>query len=220
MAAVRDSLCNIGPLEIPRPKCEGFQFIPTRGRMGFYRSIKRDGGKYGLKINTQGPRRPALPDAFIRSTSVENGQENAQNIPEPPKSAPPMTSMFQRQEVFINTNGNSAAKPPLPPNRFNGQNNVNNRYVYQVYNQNVNGYARPAQSPHGISPLAMGPLVAEPEITVPEPDYDTSDNNEPPKSSRASSISRKSSENGSIERKIENSLEKNNQKVTFVSEKF
>uniref|UniRef100_A0A914XVW0 Uncharacterized protein n=1 Tax=Panagrolaimus superbus TaxID=310955 RepID=A0A914XVW0_9BILA len=60
----RDSLCNIGAVQIPRPKCAGFQFVPTRGRMGFYRSIKRDGHKYGIEIkNERGPRRPQLPDA-------------------------------------------------------------------------------------------------------------------------------------------------------------
>jgi hypothetical protein len=60
----RDSLCNIGAVQIPRPKCAGFQFVPTRGRMGFYRSIKRDGHKYGIDIkNERGPRRPQLPDA-------------------------------------------------------------------------------------------------------------------------------------------------------------
>jgi|UniRef100_A0AC35FQM8 hypothetical protein len=60
----RDSLCNIGAVQIPRPKCAGFQFVPTRGRMGFYRSIKRDGHKYGIEMkNERGPRRPQLPDA-------------------------------------------------------------------------------------------------------------------------------------------------------------
>lgn len=32
-----DILQSITPLEIPRPKCHGMQFVPTRGRYGFYR---------------------------------------------------------------------------------------------------------------------------------------------------------------------------------------
>lgn len=36
MTAVRDSLCNMEPVHIPRPQISGLQFIPTRGRLGFY----------------------------------------------------------------------------------------------------------------------------------------------------------------------------------------
>lgn len=37
MTAVRDSLCNLEPVQIPRPQISGLQFIPTRGRLGFYK---------------------------------------------------------------------------------------------------------------------------------------------------------------------------------------
>ncbi|VDK46320.1 unnamed protein product [Anisakis simplex] len=63
MTAVRDTLCNLRPLEIPRPHIPGLQFIPTRGRLGFYKSIRRDGAQFGLQIKPMGPRRPALADA-------------------------------------------------------------------------------------------------------------------------------------------------------------
>uniref|UniRef100_A0A914ZDE3 Uncharacterized protein n=1 Tax=Parascaris univalens TaxID=6257 RepID=A0A914ZDE3_PARUN len=63
MTAVRDTLCNLRPLEIPRPHISGLQFIPTRGRLGFYKSIRREGAQYGIQIKPSGPRRPALADA-------------------------------------------------------------------------------------------------------------------------------------------------------------
>lgn len=37
MTAIRDNLCELKRLEIPRPKCQGMQFVATRGRQGFYR---------------------------------------------------------------------------------------------------------------------------------------------------------------------------------------
>lgn len=64
MTAVRDTLCNLRPLEIPRPHVPGFQFITTRGRQGFYKSIRRDGAQYGIHIKSTGPRRPTLADAY------------------------------------------------------------------------------------------------------------------------------------------------------------
>uniref|UniRef100_A0A7E4VL56 Myozenin-3 n=1 Tax=Panagrellus redivivus TaxID=6233 RepID=A0A7E4VL56_PANRE len=72
----RDSFCELGNLQIPRPKCNGFQFVPTRGRMGFYRSIKRDGEKYGVQIKSQCQRRPGLPNLW------QNGTDGA-TVPEP-----------------------------------------------------------------------------------------------------------------------------------------
>lgn len=35
---MRDSLCDLRPIEIPRPKFSGMQFISTRGRYGFYQA--------------------------------------------------------------------------------------------------------------------------------------------------------------------------------------
>ncbi|KAI1730869.1 hypothetical protein Ddc_03588 [Ditylenchus destructor] len=78
MTAVRDTLCNLSPVEIPRPKCAGFQFVRTRGRMGFYQSIKRDGEKYGVQIKNQGPRRPSLPGPDFWATSSDSRETEAQ----------------------------------------------------------------------------------------------------------------------------------------------
>uniref|UniRef100_A0A183VF87 IRS-type PTB domain-containing protein n=1 Tax=Toxocara canis TaxID=6265 RepID=A0A183VF87_TOXCA len=79
MTAVRDTLCNLRPLEIPRPHIPGLQFIPTRGRLGFYRSIRREGAQYGIQIKAAGPRRPALADACwgpIESTKETNAESS------------------------------------------------------------------------------------------------------------------------------------------------
>ncbi|KHN75968.1 Uncharacterized protein Tcan_18220 [Toxocara canis] len=79
MTAVRDTLCNLRPLEIPRPHIPGLQFIPTRGRLGFYRSIRREGAQYGIQIKAAGPRRPALADACwgpIESTKETNTESS------------------------------------------------------------------------------------------------------------------------------------------------
>ncbi|EFO24341.1 hypothetical protein LOAG_04144 [Loa loa] len=65
MAAVRDSLCNMEPVQIPRPQISGLQFIPTRGRLGFYATIRRDGEKYGVGMKPIGPRRPVLSDGLF-----------------------------------------------------------------------------------------------------------------------------------------------------------
>ncbi|VDK75098.1 unnamed protein product [Litomosoides sigmodontis] len=65
MTAMRDSLCNMEPVQIPRPQISGLQFIPTRGRLGFYATICRDGEKYGVEIKRIGPRRPVLSDGLF-----------------------------------------------------------------------------------------------------------------------------------------------------------
>ncbi|VIO89956.1 Uncharacterized protein BM_BM18090 [Brugia malayi] len=66
MAAVRDSLCNMEPVQIPRPQISGLQFIPTRGRLGFYATIRRDGEKYGVGMKPIGPRRPVLSESLFK----------------------------------------------------------------------------------------------------------------------------------------------------------
>ncbi|VDM92352.1 unnamed protein product [Onchocerca ochengi] len=66
MTAVRDSLCNMEPVQIPRPQISGLQFIPTRGRLGFYATIRRDGEKFGVGMKPIGPRRPALSDDLFK----------------------------------------------------------------------------------------------------------------------------------------------------------
>lgn len=34
---IRDSLCDLGRMEIPRPQFHGMQFVATRGKLGFYK---------------------------------------------------------------------------------------------------------------------------------------------------------------------------------------
>uniref|UniRef100_A0AC34Q3R0 Uncharacterized protein n=1 Tax=Panagrolaimus sp. JU765 TaxID=591449 RepID=A0AC34Q3R0_9BILA len=125
MATVsRDGLLNIGTVQIPRPKCQGFQFVNTRGRMGFYRSIKRDGEKYGIQMKNMGPRRPQLPDAGFwkppeeTQNNNEEKQFNANKTPESP--TPNFVRNFDRPSNGVNANRGSAiaqinkAKPPPP----------------------------------------------------------------------------------------------------------
>ncbi|MFH4979183.1 hypothetical protein AB6A40_005892 [Gnathostoma spinigerum] len=80
MAAVRDALCNIQPLEIPRPQVSGLQFIPTRGRQGFYRSIRREGAQYGVKIRENGPRRTPLSDVDWSADSDNQPRDSGGDI--------------------------------------------------------------------------------------------------------------------------------------------
>ncbi|KIH68593.1 hypothetical protein ANCDUO_01067 [Ancylostoma duodenale] len=64
---IRDNLCDLGRMEIPRPQFHGMQFVATRGKLGFYKTIRENGSKYGIHVKSQGPRRPALNnDIFVR----------------------------------------------------------------------------------------------------------------------------------------------------------
>ncbi|GMT03939.1 hypothetical protein PENTCL1PPCAC_26113, partial [Pristionchus entomophagus] len=75
-----DLYASLTPLEIPRPKCHGMQFVPTRGRYGFYRTIRAEGSKYGVSIKGMGPRRPVLSkDLFQRPQTVIEEEERADN---------------------------------------------------------------------------------------------------------------------------------------------
>ncbi|KAK5980025.1 hypothetical protein GCK32_000126 [Trichostrongylus colubriformis] len=69
---IRDSLCDLGRMEIPRPQFRGMQFIATRGKLGFYKTIRESGSKYGLQVRPQGPRRPVLNnDIFLKPSTVK-----------------------------------------------------------------------------------------------------------------------------------------------------
>ncbi|VDM62578.1 unnamed protein product [Angiostrongylus costaricensis] len=69
---IRDSLCDLGRMEIPRPQFHGMQFVATRGKQGFYKTIRENGSKYGLQVKPQGPRRPVLSnDLFVRPSTME-----------------------------------------------------------------------------------------------------------------------------------------------------
>lgn len=82
MAAVPDSLANLGSFQIPRPKCVGMEFVTIRGsRSGFYRSINRSVAlKYGLIQQRQAGRRPTIPDGWVAPLGA--------GIPEEPEIEP------------------------------------------------------------------------------------------------------------------------------------
>ncbi|VDN84131.1 unnamed protein product [Brugia pahangi] len=82
MAAVRDSLCNMEPVQIPRPQISGLQFIPTRGRLGFYATIRRDGEKYGVGMKPIGPRRPVLSESLFKDDCNISKTSNTKTINE------------------------------------------------------------------------------------------------------------------------------------------
>lgn len=76
---IRDSLCDLGRMEIPRPQFHGMQFVATRGKLGFYKTIRENGSKYGVQIKAQGPRRPILSnDIFLRPMTVK--EESTEDV--------------------------------------------------------------------------------------------------------------------------------------------
>ncbi|CAD6189071.1 unnamed protein product [Caenorhabditis auriculariae] len=102
MTAIRDNLCDLGRMEIPRPKCTGMQFVATRGRQGFYRTIRENGAKYGLQIKPQGPRRPQLSsDLFHRPLTVM--EENREELDAPEQTSQPS----YKQDSHVNYNNNN-----------------------------------------------------------------------------------------------------------------
>uniref|UniRef100_A0A8R1E4X6 Uncharacterized protein n=1 Tax=Caenorhabditis japonica TaxID=281687 RepID=A0A8R1E4X6_CAEJA len=112
MTAIRDNLCELGRLEIPRPKCQGMQFVATRGRQGFYRTIRENGAMYGIQLKPQGPKRPTLSsDLFNRPTTVP--EENFEEV----EAA--QTSQPELKKVELNNNNNYkvnyASRPPVAP---------------------------------------------------------------------------------------------------------
>ncbi|CAI2357528.1 unnamed protein product [Caenorhabditis sp. 36 PRJEB53466] len=112
MTAIRDNLCELGRLEIPRPKCQGMQFVATRGKQGFYRTIRENGAMYGIQLKPQGPKRPQLSsDLFNRPMTVP--EENSEELEEAQTSSPEL------KKVEMNNNNNYkinyASRPPMPP---------------------------------------------------------------------------------------------------------
>uniref|UniRef100_A0A1I7U073 Uncharacterized protein n=1 Tax=Caenorhabditis tropicalis TaxID=1561998 RepID=A0A1I7U073_9PELO len=112
MTAIRDNLCELKRLEIPRPKCQGMQFVATRGRQGFYRTIRENGAMYGIQLKPQGPKRPQLSsDLFNRPMTVP--EENSEEVEEAQTSHPEV------KKVELNNNNNYkinyATRPPMPP---------------------------------------------------------------------------------------------------------
>ncbi len=58
-ARLLESICSLQPLRIPRPQCTGMEWVPTRGRQGYYLSTRRR--DYG---NNGQPKRPPLAGLF------------------------------------------------------------------------------------------------------------------------------------------------------------
>lgn len=151
MAAVRDTLCKLRPVEIPRPKCAGLQFVATRGRFGFYQSIKRDGEKYGIQIKSQGPRRPTLPDPWLKALQTNDSPQT-----------PPIRSNGKVETSTSEKNGQQRKT-----DQYHGQEvqlpkisevKAHNRLVIS---QSSGYYSTPQHS-----------IVEEPEEHEPEPDYE------------------------------------------------
>ncbi|KAK6031000.1 hypothetical protein OSTOST_02852 [Ostertagia ostertagi] len=108
---IRDNLCDLGRMEIPRPQFHGMQFIATRGKLGFYKTIRENGSKYGVQVRAQGPRRPVLSnDIFLKPSTVKEEAVEDSPLPE-------------------NRNANrppiSRAKPSDPDRDRNSQNSKN-----------------------------------------------------------------------------------------------
>uniref|UniRef100_A0A1I7S0H0 Uncharacterized protein n=1 Tax=Bursaphelenchus xylophilus TaxID=6326 RepID=A0A1I7S0H0_BURXY len=73
-ATIRENLLKfeLRPMEIPRPKCVGMEFVQTIGRQGFYKTVRNEAQKYGVAIKEKGPRRPVLPDFWQNSQSSDS----------------------------------------------------------------------------------------------------------------------------------------------------
>ncbi|PAV60901.1 hypothetical protein WR25_17153 [Diploscapter pachys] len=76
--AMRDSLIDKGLIVIPRPHYNNMQFVATRGRQGFYRTIRENGAQYGVNIRPQGARRPQLnANLFVRPDTLKEEDEES-----------------------------------------------------------------------------------------------------------------------------------------------
>ncbi|KAL3990426.1 hypothetical protein ACH3XW_31725 [Acanthocheilonema viteae] len=114
MTAVRDSLCNMEPVQIPRPQISGLQFIPTRGRLGFYATIRRDGEKYGVEIKPIGPRRPVLSDGlFIDDSNIPKSSNSKIDEPLKKQNAKCLSEQ-DLQSVKLSNSSATTSKPSLP----------------------------------------------------------------------------------------------------------
>jgi hypothetical protein len=93
MAALQDSLTNLGQFQIPRPKCVGMEFITIRGsHSGFYRSINKSVAiKYGIvqqKNGLMANKRPTIPENWISQEKNAQNRPKGGIIPEEPETEP------------------------------------------------------------------------------------------------------------------------------------
>ncbi|CAI5455085.1 unnamed protein product [Caenorhabditis angaria] len=125
MTAIRDNLCELGRMEIPRPKCQGMQFVATRGRQGFYRTIRENGAKYGIQLKPQGPKRPQLSSElfsgsmFRPATVPEEISEEIEQEPSPPLPKPQQYPIEQNNNNYKNYN-TASRLPPQPQRQRTG----------------------------------------------------------------------------------------------------
>uniref|UniRef100_A0A915PPZ2 Uncharacterized protein n=1 Tax=Setaria digitata TaxID=48799 RepID=A0A915PPZ2_9BILA len=117
MATVRDSLCNMEPVQIPRPQISGLQFIPTRGRLGFYATIRRDGEKYGVEMKPIGPRRPVLTNGlFTDDSNIQKSDASKSPLNQDDETKEDMKSPLEQGLLPINApNSLVASKVLLNP---------------------------------------------------------------------------------------------------------
>ncbi|VDK44603.1 unnamed protein product [Anisakis simplex] len=73
-SARRENFCNLQPTEIPRPRISGLEFIPTRGRLGFYKCVKNS-----LPAT---PRRPVLSEDVFTIPAPD--YDDPPNVPQSP----------------------------------------------------------------------------------------------------------------------------------------
>uniref|UniRef100_A0A8R1TQ72 Uncharacterized protein n=1 Tax=Onchocerca volvulus TaxID=6282 RepID=A0A8R1TQ72_ONCVO len=116
MTAVRDSLCNMEPVQIPRPQISGLQFIPTRGRLGFYATIRRDGEKFGVGMKPIGPRRPALSDDLFKDDN--NIQKSSNTSTDETVKQDVKSSSEQDLESIKTQNPVITSNPPLSVSNY------------------------------------------------------------------------------------------------------
>ncbi|KAJ1353527.1 hypothetical protein KIN20_010168 [Parelaphostrongylus tenuis] len=106
---IRDSLCDLGRMEIPRPQFRGMQFVATRGKQGFYKTIRESGNKYGLQVKLQGPRRPVLSnDLFLRPSTMEEDVKTD-------KSSQPAARHPSSRPKYIDTDWNKSTQSSTLP---------------------------------------------------------------------------------------------------------
>uniref|UniRef100_A0A0N4ZR25 Homeobox protein 2-like n=1 Tax=Parastrongyloides trichosuri TaxID=131310 RepID=A0A0N4ZR25_PARTI len=160
---IRDTLCNLKPLGIPRPTINGLKFIPTKGRMGFYKTIKQEGEKFGVSIKNQGPRRPALPgaDFWRQQTGNDNDEKKVNEIKDSEKDIKENNNNDKAKNLNHNNDESSDILGELKSVNRNSLKDFN-------YNRNQ----------HLTQIFAKMPIIEEgstlpPE--VPEPDYDEED---------------------------------------------
>jgi len=83
MGTLREYLCKLEPMRIPRPKCSGMEFVQTKGRQGFYLSLRRKEQKNQhtpLSAITFAPPIPTMTTGGQQPTNGHHGQHQHTNF--------------------------------------------------------------------------------------------------------------------------------------------